>query len=354
MRHATCSQCGVSGPLQTYFAYNNQSYCRNCADLLKFDTVPGAKPAALVDPTICARCGADNGDSEYPRLGALPFCPTCQTYVDANPYPVWLKAGLAALLALLVVALVHGRRYFSAGRQMYIGEKLVEEGKYSEAVPHLKQTVQIAPGSDKAVLLLAKAALLSGDPITASNVVEGHNHGQGFEQGTDLQEVNSLFSRVGSALEKVKKATDLNTQSGKAAEAATLMHQAADEYPEMPLLRNSLPGYEAGVAFQKKDYDRFLELEQEEFRLLPESGMAAGGVASALACKYAMTGDPAWKNKSEEMLEKSRLLSQKSPDDQKDFEEFAERTRYRLETRQIIDKPEYDRKFRSSPGQGQH
>jgi tetratricopeptide (TPR) repeat protein len=354
MRRATCSQCGVSGPWQTYFAYNNQIYCRNCADLLRVDIVPGAKPAALVDPTICSRCGADNGDSEYPRLGVLPFCQTCHTYVEANPYPGWLKAGLAALLVLLAVALVHGRRYFSAGRQMYIGEKLVEEGKYAEAVSHLKQTVQIAPGSDKAVLLLAKAALLSGDPITASNAVEGHNHGQGFEQDTDLQEVNSLFSRIGSALEKVKKATDLNKQSGKAAEAATLMRQAADEYPEMPLLRNSIPAYEAGVAFEKKDYDRFLELEQEEFRLLPESGMAAGGVASALACKYAVTGDPAWKTKSEEMLEKSRLLSQKSPEDQKDFEEFAERTRYRLETRQIIDKPEYDRKFRPVHSEGQH
>jgi len=353
MRHATCSQCAVSGPLQTYFAYNNQIYCRDCADLLKFDTVPGAKPVDLIDPTICTRCGADNGDSEYPRLGVLPFCHNCHAYVEANPYPVWLKAGLAALLVLLVIALAHGRRYFNAGRQMYIGEKLVEEGKYAEAVPLLKQTVQIAPGSDKAVLLLAKAALLSGDPITASSAVEGHNHGQGFEQDTDLQEVNSLFSRVGSALEKVKKATDLNTQSGKAAEAATLMRQAADEYPEMPILRKSLPGYEAGVAFEKKDYDRFLELEQEEFRLLPESGMAAGGVASALACKYAVTGDAVWKKQSEDMLEKSRLLSH-SPEDQKDFEEFAERTRYRLETRRIIDKPEYDRKFRSATSQGQH
>jgi hypothetical protein len=196
MRRATCPQCGVSGPLQTYFAHNNQIYCRNCADLLKFDTVPGAKPAALVDPTICTRCGTDNGDSEYPRLGALPFCHTCHTYVEANPYPVWLKAGLAALLALLVVALVHGRRYFSAGRQMYIGEKLVEEGKYAGAIPHLKQTVQIAPGSDKAVLLLAKAALLSGDPKTASDAVPGHNDGYDFEQDSELQEVEKLFART--------------------------------------------------------------------------------------------------------------------------------------------------------------
>jgi hypothetical protein len=147
---------------------------------------------------------------------------------------------------------------------------------------------------------------------------------------------------------------ELVQQPGKAAEAATLMRQAAEEYPEMSALRDALSEYDAGVAFENRDYDRFLELEEQSFRSLPESSMAAGGVASAFACKYAVTGDPSWKQKTEDMLEKARQLSQKSPEEGKAFDEYAERIRYRLTSRQIIDKPEYDRKFRSGHTEGQH
>ena len=268
-------------------------------------------------------------------------------YVDSHPYPTWLKAGLLALVALLVVALVHGRRYFSAGRQLYVGEKLVEQGKYAEAVEHLKQTVQIAPGSDKAVLLLAKAALLSGEPNTALDAVHGHSNGLGFEQDGDVQEVQSLFARTKPAIDKANKAMELAPQPGKAAEAASLMHQAAEEYPEMKALRDALPYYDAGAAFERKDYDQFVSLSELGAKEQPDSAEPAGELASAYACKFAVTGDPVWRQKAEEMLEKSRQLSHKSAEEQKAFDEYAERTRYRLSSREIIDKTEYDRRFRS-------
>lgn len=352
MRQASCSQCAVGGPLRNYFLYNNQIYCADCAEYLRIETVPGALPAALIDPTICSRCQADNGNSEFPIFGSLPLCPTCQSYVQANPYPVWLRAGLLALLALLVVALVHGRRYFSAGRQLYIGEKLIEEGRYAEAVPHLKQTVQVAPGSDKAVLLLAKAALLSGDPKTAADAVYGHNNGRDFEQDRDFHEVDALFARIKSALDKMNKAAELARQSGKAAEADALMHQAAAEYPEMKALSGILPYFDAGAAFERKDYDQFVAFSELLMKEQPNSPETAGEAASAYACKFAVTGDPAWKQKAEDMLERAHQLSKKSPDDMKSYEEYAERTRYRLTSRVIIDKPEYDKRFRSAPPQG--
>ena len=71
------------------------------------------------------------------------------------------------VLVLLGVALIHGEKYFRAGRMMYKGERLVQEKRYSEALPYLKETLKIAPRSDKAVLLTAKAALLTGDTQTA-------------------------------------------------------------------------------------------------------------------------------------------------------------------------------------------
>ncbi len=351
MRHGTCTQCASTGALGEFIQHENRLYCRPCTDKLlqSGGTLTGA--AVAIDPTICARCHADNGNSEYSRVGELPFCQPCQAYLYSNPYPQWLKLGLAALVVLLVVALVHGRKYFQVGREMYIGEKLVDHGKYAEAIPHLQKTVQVAPESDKAVLLLAKAALLDGDPNTAANAVQGHKGGTGFEQDSDFQQVNALFERASSAITKAKKAMELEQQPGHAQEAARLMHEAASAYPELRGLNDALTYYDAGVAFEDKDYDRFLELSQQGWKAHPESAEAAGEVASALACKYAVTGEESWKQQTEEMLEKAKQLAQKSPDEMKAFEEYAERTRYRLTTRNIIDKSDYDKRFRTAAGQ---
>ncbi|HEV3206763.1 MAG TPA: hypothetical protein VGZ28_07395 [Terriglobales bacterium] len=239
MRQGMCSECGLKGPLQIYFRQSDKVFCDACTTKL---AEPGTgkfrglePPSAAIDPTICARCKADNGNSEFPLTGKLPFCAECRKQFYERPYPQWLKLSLAFLLMLLVVALIHGRKYFHAGREMYVGEKLVEQAHYSEATAHLQQTVEIAPNSDKAVLLFAKASLLSGDPGAADKAMRAHNSGQ-FEVTPEYQEVDRIFERAVSALKETQQAIDLAGQPGKEEEAARLMHHAAGSYSEMPTL----------------------------------------------------------------------------------------------------------------------
>src|SRR6266849_991802 len=338
MRQGTCSQCGLKGPLRTYFQDGGKVYCEACASKIP-------RPAAIIDPTVCARCHADNGNSEFSLVGKLPFCAECQKQFYERPYPQWLKLSLAGLLMLLVVALVHGRKYFHAGREMYVGEKLVRQGRYGEAAPHLRQTVQIAPNSDKAVLLYAKASLLSGDPDSADAALHGHDEGR-FEDSPEFQDVNRIFGRAANAAKEANQAIEVAAQTGKAQEAARLMHHAAATYSEMPRLAEMALEIDEGEAFARKDYDKFLAITEKLEAEYPESPLYPAEVASALACKYAVTGDLAWRQKAQGMLEKSRQLSQGSPEATKSYEEYAERIRYRLDSREIIDKPEYDRRFR--------
>jgi len=258
---------------------------------------------------------------------------------------MWLKLGLACVLALLVVALVNGRKYFHAGRSLYIGERLVDEGHFDQALPYLQETVRVAPGSDKAVLLAARAALMTGRVDIADKVLHGHNDGHFEDPGEDFRTVNSLWDRANGAFEKADKAAKLAVQDGHAAEAARLMHEAAASYPQAVQLSIAADAYAAGAAFENKDYDGFLAIAQRQSKQYP-GPETAGEVASALACKYAVTGDPSYKKQSEEMLQVAEQGSQQSPDAKKGFEEYAERIRYRLETRQIISKTEYDQKFR--------
>jgi hypothetical protein len=209
----------------------------------------------------------------------------------------------------------------------------------------------VAPNSDKAALLTAKAALRIGNIGVAAKAFQGHNDGR-FEDANDpdFVEANGLWNRATAASDKAAKAGKLAEQDGHAAEAAQLMHEAAAQYPEAPNLANAAEAYDAGAAYERKDYDAFLSISMKMWKESPDP-FIAGEVASALACKYAVTGDEAYRTRSLEMLEKARQLTQQNPDTAKGFEEYAERIHYRLDTRKIISKQEYDRKFRASPEQ---
>jgi hypothetical protein len=72
----------------------------------------------------------------------------------------------------------------------------------------------------------------------------------------------------------------------------------------------------------------------------------AATLSSALACKFATTGDPAFPQRSEELLAKAKELTGDDKDAAAEFQEYSERIRYRLESREIIDEWEYDKEFR--------
>jgi hypothetical protein len=351
MSEAACSHCGQTFPVRSLFDLNGTTYCGPCAHKASREAKERGQPSAympLINKSICARCNTYIGSSsDAVQIGSLRFCATCGPLIKDWDYPQWLKVSLAALLLLLVVALAHGRKYFHAGREMYVGERLVTAGHYSDALPHLQETIRIAPASDKAVLLAAKAALLSGDVASAAKALQGHNGGY-FEDASKpaVREVDSLWKRASGALEKAEQADKLEAQDGKEIEAARLMHEAATMYPELPALAFAAESFEEGVAFVRKDYDAFLAIAQKQWK---EHAMAqtAAALSSALACKFAISGDGSYRQQSEAMLEKARQLAQGSADSLKVLDEFAERNRFRLESRQIISKAEYDRRFRS-------
>jgi Tetratricopeptide repeat len=350
MREGTCSGCGLTAPIGSFYSVDAKLFCEPCswkAERAAAERGEKLEKISVVDGSVCARCKSKaeaTGAADFTIFKGVPLCPNCQQQVQNWPYPVWLKASLAGLLILLAVALVHGRKYFHAGRVMYSGEHLLKQGKYKEAEPLLKEADALAPQSDKASLLLANAALHIGDIETAQKALQAHQAGH-YETSDEFQEVSSLWGRATEALEKAQKASDLQAQPGKAEEAEALMRQAAAEYPEMPQLAASIPYFEGGSAFYRKDYDRLLSIAEANWKAQPASSDAAATLAGALSCKYAATGDASFRARTEEMMEKARQLSQGDAAAQQSFQEYSERIKHRLDTREIIDKHEYDRRF---------
>jgi hypothetical protein len=355
MSQVACCECSQSISSGEAYELNGKVYCAPCARTAAERAKAAGQPISVtryVDKSLCARCSTYIGEGGEVAVGNARLCVACSELVKDWPYPQWLKLSLAGFLLLLVFALIHGRKYFQAGKDLYRGEQLIEKGEYQQALPYLKATMKLAPNSDKGALLTAKAALLSGDVLTAAHVLEGHNNGR-FENSDkpDFQEVKRLWDNANAAMDKLQIAAKLEEQDGKEVEAAKLAHEAAAIYPRFPHLDILLDQYDEGVAFAKKDYDTFLALAEKDWNLLPASGSAAM-ISSALACEYAVTGNATYRQRSEEMLAKAKELAKGDKESLDRLAEFEKRNTYRLETRQIITKSEYDRKFPNPKNSG--
>jgi hypothetical protein len=352
MRKANCTTCNAAAPVSSLYTVDGAIYCEPCANQ-RYDQIKAAGGVSDVltatDPTICARCGLDNGNNELLKTAGLPLCMPCTQAVMERPFPTWLKASLVFLFALLFVALWHGRSYFKTGKLLVRGERLVDQQRYAEAIPYLQPAALSAPGCEKCILLLAKAQLLSGDVEGADKTLGNR---QEFEKSELADEVAGIWDRVDQATKIADAATKLAEQK-KDEEAAKKMREAAAIFPEMKSLSIAAEAYEGGAAFDRKDYAGFEKSAESVWKADPKSPDAAATLASALACQYAVSGDASYRQRAEQFLEQARVLAQSSSQDQQDYQEYAERIRYRLESREIIDRDEYNRRFRkASPPQG--
>lgn len=96
-----------------------------------------------------------------------------------------------------------------------------------------------------------------------------------------------------------------------------------------------------GAAFDKKDYEQFLQLAEELAKQNPNDGIAQAQVASALACLYAVRGDESLRRRAEEKLEASKKLDAEAIKNAN----YEERIRHRLTTREIIRSEEFEKRF---------
>lgn len=343
MRRGNCQECGSSQSLGSMRAVGDKLLCDTCTGKARAHD-KNLQVARIVDPTVCFNCARDNGNAELPVVGGLPYCTPCRELLYNRPFPQWLQMALVGLLVLLVVALVRGAPYWKAGKDLVHGERLVQARQFAQAGDPLRRVLKIAPASEKAILLLAKSDVLSGNPVEASQIIAGHNGGR-FKEGPLASEVASLMTRIGRAFQKAEAANKFSKEK-KWAEAAQAMREAAVIYPEFPSLGIQAESAEAAVAFEKQDYDGFLAKAEASAKKYSDVSYAAGMLASALACKYAVTGNPAFRQRAEEALARARQLTPAEAQAQAATKEYEERIRYRLDSREIIDLDEYNRRFR--------
>ncbi len=229
-------------------------------------------------------------------MGNLPVCGSCEGYFRNRPYPLWLKASFLALVALAVFCFARNWRFIAAFREMRQANRVASRGDFEGA----------AALSDSAA-----------------------------KRVPDFPPLSALASFYrGFALLKQDKDAD-----------ALHCFQAAAREPSFSgtTLTRAIRMAEASIAFEKKNYDEFLKKETEIAKLASDDPTAVAGIASAYACKYAVTGSQEYRKQSLEQLDRASKLVR--PDEATQFQEYANRIHHRLETREILSRAEFHKRY---------
>ncbi len=298
MRQSTCENCKKPVPMNQMFTVFGKPLCTECANQ-ELGGYQGKQLAAgdvtrEVDPTICVHCQMDNGNEPYPLLAGAPACESCEAFLRHRPYPAWLKAAAFSLFLLAAFAFVHNWRFVQAYLEWNRGMRLLQKGDLDKATPLIVAAADHVPESE------------------------------------ELDTSANMFRAI--SLLKEDKPRD----------ALQLLQQCKKHWPNNPTVNALLLQAELGAAFDDKDYDKFLAAAQTLWAANPNDPSAMAAVASAYACKYAVTGQDSFKKESLRYLD---LARQKAPPGDPHLREYAERITHRLQTREIITREEYERRF---------
>lgn len=236
MRRAPCRTCKTSLPLAKMYVLDGVTVCEPCATRRAQDAKSGGrelKIARAVDPTICAECGRDKGETEWLKVAGAPLCFKCRQRFYEVPFPAWVRFGLLAIVGLAAFALWHGSAYVEAAQSLLAGERMMEQQHYAAAATELRQVLDAGSESDRVFLLTVKAYLLAGDYAHARLLLNGRPR---------FAARGALFNQVTEIWERAVKANDLADEAaklaheGKLAAAAAKAREAATIYPEMTAL----------------------------------------------------------------------------------------------------------------------
>jgi len=294
MINTTCQNCKRTIPSNDTFKVQETICCTDCLEQVVKGKQTGKQQPQIerqTDPTVCFNCKFDNGHQELEKIINLPVCKKCSDYFENRPFPVWIKLSLGIVIALVIFAFVYNFRFINSIYKIKAADKAFLIGD-----------------SERAYKLQAAAAeLVPEEP--------------GIGLVSSFYEGGYLLSR-----ENYEGAIDIFNK------CKSLNPELIDYFIKEALI---------GKAFNNKDYDAFLEYAMEIHNQYPNIPMHMASVASAYACKYAVTSDNQFKEKSLEYIGKAVQLAGNS----EDFKTYEQRIKHRLHTKEIISGKEFSKRY---------
>ncbi|MHC4086164.1 MAG: tetratricopeptide repeat protein [Planctomycetota bacterium] len=295
MKQNQCQQCKRYFPMNETLKIAEHIVCRDCAQefIESQQNITQEMIQPNPDPTVCIQCGTDYGDVTLNTMAGVPTCDQCRSFFKNRPFPTWIKVSFAGLIAVVLFSFIWNFRFITAYVQM-------------------RQSVR---------------ALVRGDMEEASTLMTSVS--EHVPEDVGLRAGASFYKGL------------YFLQQEKDAEALSLFKSCRGILGPRFELDYFITIAEIGVAFDNKDYDKFLKLALELRGKRPNDPIILAQVASAYACKYAVTGDEQIRLKGLEALDKARAASGQDAD----FGEYEQRILHRFHTREIINRGEFKEKY---------
>jgi hypothetical protein len=302
MRKMKCDACGLIFPLADSFRYRDAEYCSDCINSLAES--PGIEKDEVrrnVDFTVCAYCGKDGGDTEFPSVSGLRVCADCERTLLHKPFPAWIKVFFAAAALAVFLGFFANRGFFVAYSHMRAGLRSAQAADLAKAASHFAEASKALPSQD------------------------------------DLRYSSNLYNGMALLLEEKYEA------------ALALFGACKGVYADEAYLDGLIASAEIGDAFDKADYRRMLKSSEALLAASPSDGKLLLSVASACACLYASEGDAAFRDRAEKLIAEAN--AGKTAENEAEFESYAKRIRHRLATRSVISRERYYELFPVKEGE---
>lgn len=298
MKQVICEKCEEGFQINDTLKVRGDVVCGPCAEsIFTEEKIPANQVQQQIDPTICAGCGLDNGDAEFVKLGPLPVCPTCEALFKNRPFPNWIKTALVGMVILVISTLVWNSRFIRAYCELKCFETAMNAGDLQRGAAYFISAARRVPENE------------------------------------ELQAYGTFYEGI------------LLLNQDKPAEALKLLESCRGRINEESGLDVLIMNAQVGVAFNRGDYDEFLQLAKELGELNVDDPTYVGQLASAYACKYAETQNEEYKVKSLMALERARTLAGNNAELEAFHAEYAQRILHRLHTRQIINREEFYKRY---------
>lgn len=255
---------------------------------------PGENPEDDTDVSgsTCAFCKNQFEGTQLGRLSVYPICESCRVDIARKTFPLWVKLFFTGVLILVAFSIFWNWRFYSA----YQGIK----------------NANIAAGK--------------GDIAGAAEKM-----GNAGKQVPEVKEIAEMASYY--------KGIDLLNKD-KSTEALSEFENCVDLSADLHINELTLQAQMAS-GFDKKDYKLFLTSAKTFLQLDTTKAVAWASVASAYACLYAQSNLDSLRQQSFKYYNRSKAMDDTSADEK----EFLGRILYRLDTKQIITKEQFDKQY---------
>jgi tetratricopeptide (TPR) repeat protein len=248
-------------------------------------------PEAPPSESVCAFCKNDYGHL-LNKLSVYPICDSCKVALNKQIFPTWVKLFFGGVLLVVVFSIFWNWRFYSAYINFQKANKAYFKQNTTDAAKFMTKAAEDVPETPD----IAKMAA--------------------YFRGIDLL----VKDKSTAALAEFNKCRDLS--------------------PDFKVNLYVLQA-EMGSGYDKKDYKLFLSAAKASLQLDTNQSQSWAAVASAYACLYSQNNADSLKQLSLNYIHKAKRLDDTSAT----AKEFYGRVLYRLDSKQVISRDQFLKKF---------